>query len=136
MNQESTPMSTGVKVGIGAAFTVVWIGLCFAAYHSITAFEEGGWGIWPILAVLMVAIIVIIERTMYLFSTAVTDRRAFEAEVQKQLMHGNVAGAVAFCQSTRKPLGKPHDGHKGGAEALPSAPMARPWPRPVVMTTP
>jgi biopolymer transport protein ExbB len=106
MNEESKPMSIGVKVGITVGFLAVWIGLCFAGWHTIPAFEEGGWGMWPILAVLMVSIIVIIERTIYLFSTAVTDRRAFEAEVQKQLMHGNVAGAVAFCQSTRKPLGK------------------------------
>jgi biopolymer transport protein ExbB/TolQ len=27
------------------------------------------------------------------------------AEVQKQLMHGNVAGALAFCQASRQPLG-------------------------------
>jgi biopolymer transport protein ExbB/TolQ len=54
----------------------------------------------------MVSIAIIIERTKYLYFTAVIDRKNFTAEVQKHLMQGNVAGAVAYCQSTHQPLGK------------------------------
>jgi len=106
MYEESKPLGTGVKLAFFAVFVAVWLGLSFLLHNVLNGFKEGGWGMWPILAVGMVAVIIIIDRTRYLYFSAVTDRLRFVAEVQKHLMHGNVAAAVSYCQSTNEPLGR------------------------------
>jgi biopolymer transport protein ExbB len=106
MYEESKPLSTGVKLAFFAVFVVVWLGLGFLLHSILNGYREGGWGMWPILAVGMVAIMIIVDRTRYLYFSAVTDRLRFVAEVQKHLMHGNVAAAVSYCQSTNEPLGR------------------------------
>lgn len=103
---EEKRMGPGIKVALFVVFGVVWLGLAFAAHHLLPAFEEGGWGMWPILAVGMVAIMIIVERARYLFFSAVVNRQRFVAEVQKHLMHGNVAAAVSYCHSSNEPLGR------------------------------
>ena len=103
---EEKRMGSGIKVALFVVFAVVWLGLAFAAHHLLRAFEEGGWGMWPILAVGMVAIMIIVERARYLFFSAVVHRQRFVAEVQKHLMHGNVAAAVSYCHSSDEPLGR------------------------------
>lgn len=104
MYEDTKTLSKGAKLGLFGVFAVVWLVLCLLAYKVITPFKEGGWGMWPILAVGMVAVMIIIERTKYLFITIVMDRRKFIAEVQKQLMAGNVTGAISYCQATRQPM--------------------------------
>ena len=106
MYEESKPLNSGVKVALFAVFVVVWIGLGLVLHSVLSGYREGGWGMWPILAVGMVAVIIIIDRTIYLYSTAAGERHLFVAEVQKHLMHGNVAGAVAFCQGGKEPLAR------------------------------
>lgn len=106
MYDDAKTLSKGVKVGMFGVFFVCWLVLAFLAYTILPGFREGGWGMWPILAVGMVAVMIIIERTKYLFFTAAIKRKEFTAEVQKNLMQGNVTGAVAFCQSSNQPLGK------------------------------
>ncbi len=105
MHDESKSMPLGLKIGLFVVFVVVWLGLAFLLDKIMPAFKLGGWGMWPILAVGLVFVVITIERVRYLFFIAPANRRNFIAEVQKQLMHGNIAAALSYCQATRQPLG-------------------------------
>jgi biopolymer transport protein ExbB/TolQ len=105
MHDESRGLSTGVKVGLFVGFIVVWLGLSFLLDKIMGPFNRGGWGMWPILAVGMVFLMITIERVRHIFFVAPVNRRNFIAEVQKQLMHGNVAAALSYCQASHQPLG-------------------------------
>jgi biopolymer transport protein ExbB/TolQ len=105
MNEETKSLPLGLKVGLFFVFIGVWIGLAFMLDRVMEGFRKGGWGMWPILAVGMVFLLITIDRIRYLFFIAPANRRNFIAEVQKQLMHGNVAGALSFCQASRLPIG-------------------------------
>jgi biopolymer transport protein ExbB len=74
-------------------------------HFLLTHFKEGGWGMWPILALLIFAVFVLVERIRYLYSCGV-EQRAFLATMRKLLMQGNVAGAVRSCHDTDKPLAR------------------------------
>jgi len=105
MNGDTKQSSTGLKLGLFVGFVVVWLILAFVGSKAVGPFREGGWGMWPILAVGMVFIIITIDRVRYLYGRAATDTRVFVAQVQKQLMHGDVAGALAYCRASQQPLG-------------------------------
>lgn len=68
-------------------------------------FREGGWGMWPILFLLFVTIWIIYERSRYLF-TARAEQAQLVTLLRKLLMQGNVAGAIAACQQSGKPVAK------------------------------
>ncbi len=104
MEDERTKLSKGVKVALFLVFFVVWLGLAFLLHKTLPAFELGGWGMWPILAVCMVSFIIIIERTRYLFFVAPLDVQEFQTQVQRHLLDGNVQGAISYCESKRGPL--------------------------------
>ena len=101
MHEETRGLSVGAKVGLFVAFVVVWLGLSFALDKMMGPFHRGGWGMWPILAVGLVFLMITIERTRHLLFIAPVNRRNFVAEVQKQLMHGNVAAALCPCQGVQ-----------------------------------
>jgi biopolymer transport protein ExbB len=103
---EDKQLSPGLKVGMFFGFVVVWLGIGFLLDKVMPPFHRGGWGMWPILAVGLVFLFISIERVRYLFFRSAHDTRGFVAEVQKQLMHGNVSGALAYCKSTEQPLGR------------------------------
>jgi biopolymer transport protein ExbB/TolQ len=103
---EEKRLSSGIKLALFLVFVVAWLGLCFVANAILPAFKEGGWGMWPIMAVGMVAIMIIVDRVHCLFFATVVNRQRFVAEVQKHLMHGNVSAAVMYCQSSNEPLGR------------------------------
>ncbi len=74
--------------------------------HSVAeAFKEGGWGMWPILAILIVSIGLIIERALVL-SRASFDSRSFLSELARYIQSGDIAGGVQYCQSTNRPLSR------------------------------
>jgi len=104
MELEAKKMGIGPKLGLFVAFFVVWLGMAFLLHYNLTAFEEGGWGMWPILMVGIVSVVIIIERVRYLFFVAPLDTETFQANVQKELMAGNVQGALEYCSTMRKPL--------------------------------
>lgn len=106
MTDESRKMPKGAKVGIFVGFVVVWLGLGFLMNATLHAFQEGGWGMWPILAVGIVSIVIIIDRVRYLFFVAPLNRYAFQAQIQRFLLEGNVAGAVGYCRQVNKPLSR------------------------------
>jgi biopolymer transport protein ExbB/TolQ len=66
---------------------------------------EGGWGMHPILLLFFIAVYLIVERSRYLFTCGV-EQRKFLAVLRKLLMQGNVAGAVQYCRDTDKPLSR------------------------------
>jgi biopolymer transport protein ExbB len=106
MDQQAKPMSTGLTVVLIIVFFVVWGGLTFLLHTISPFFREGGWGMWPILAVGLVFILITIDRVKYLFFTAKSDQRALVAEVQKHLMMGDVQGAITACQTNGAPMAK------------------------------
>jgi biopolymer transport protein ExbB len=104
--EDTKQLSPGLKAGMFFGFVVLWLGVGFLCSKVVGPFIRGGWGMWPILAVGMVFFIITIERVRYLFFHANHDTRGFVAEVQKQLMHGNVQGALSYCNAVQQPLGK------------------------------
>ncbi len=68
-----------------------------------TAFKEGGWGMWPILILCIIAVGLIIERSVYLIRCTM-DKRQFMGLMQKLIAQGNVAQAIKVCSGTSKPM--------------------------------
>lgn len=69
------------------------------------AFEEGGWGMYPILFWLIVTIGVIVERALYLYGNSI-NKEVFLAAMQKSILAGNVAAAVKTCSAHNAPLAR------------------------------
>lgn len=68
-----------------------------------TAFDKGGWGMWPILVTLMVIVGIIVERSVYLFKASV-DKDKLLALLKSQVMSGNVQGAIKVCSGNPTPM--------------------------------
>jgi len=68
-----------------------------------TAFDKGGWGMWPILITLMVTVGIIVERSVYLFKASV-DKDKLLALLKSQVMSGNVQGAIKVCSGNPTPM--------------------------------
>ena len=66
-------------------------------------FEEGGWGMYPILALAIVAVVIIVERLLFLRKAKI-DKKTLVAQLRTQIMSGNVQGAMQVCQSNPTPL--------------------------------
>jgi biopolymer transport protein ExbB len=69
----------------------------------IKAFEEGGWGMYPILFLLIITIAITIERFMYL-SKANVDVDKLMSLIKSQIVSGNIRGAISTCEATPAPL--------------------------------
>lgn len=70
------------------------------------AFQEGGWGMWPILGVFVVAVLLAFERSLKLFFKSSIDARSFMQQLEDLLQRGDVSGAINFCQQTDKPISR------------------------------
>lgn len=68
-----------------------------------SAFHEGGWGMWPILASSIAIIAIIVERAVYLFKASV-DKDKLLALLKSQVMAGNVQGAIKVCSGNPTPM--------------------------------
>ena len=68
-------------------------------------FEEGGWGMYPILMWQIIAIGIIIERAIYLYKSSI-NRDAFLATMQKCILAGDVARAIKLCSAANAPLAR------------------------------
>jgi len=76
-------------------------------FHFVgEAFREGGWGMWPILGILVVSLIIAIERVYYLIFRATLESHDFMLQLGSMLQSGNLAGAIGFCSQTDKPLAR------------------------------
>jgi biopolymer transport protein ExbB/TolQ len=67
------------------------------------AFHEGGWPMWPILALMMVSWGIVIERIIYLKKAGI-DKEKLLALLKSQIMAGNVQGAVKVCSGNPTPM--------------------------------
>src|SRR5450755_2354946 len=67
------------------------------------AFHEGGWGMWPILFLLMITMSILIERAVYL-RRSVIDKEKLVALLRSQISAGNIQGAIKVCSGNSTPL--------------------------------
>jgi len=68
-------------------------------------FEEGGWGMYPILVWQIIAIGIIIERAIYLYRSSI-NKDVFLATMQKCILAGDVARAIKLCSAANAPLAR------------------------------
>ena len=66
-------------------------------------FHEGGWGMWPILVLLMLTMSILIERAVFL-RRAVIDKEKLVALLRSQISAGNIQGAIKVCSGNSTPL--------------------------------
>src|SRR3954451_1057253 len=66
-------------------------------------FHEGGWGMWPILALLMITMAILIERAVFL-RRSVIDKEKLVALLRSQISAGNIQGAIKVCSGNSTPL--------------------------------
>jgi len=67
------------------------------------AFHEGGWGMWPILFLLMLTMAIVIERAVYL-RKAVIDKEKLVSLLRSQISAGNIQGAIKVCSGNATPM--------------------------------
>ena len=67
------------------------------------AFHEGGWPMWPILTLMIVALGIIIERIVYLKKAGI-DKEKLLALLKSQIMAGNIQGAIKVCSGNPTPM--------------------------------
>ena len=65
------------------------------------AFHEGGWGMWPILFLLMITISIVIERAVFL-RRAVIDKEKLVALLRSQISAGTSRGRSRSAPATRR----------------------------------
>ncbi len=66
-------------------------------------FSEGGWGMWPILVLLILTLYITVERVMYLMGAKVDVDRLMSL-LKSQIVSGNVRGAISTCEAAPAPL--------------------------------
>ena len=67
------------------------------------AFHEGGWPMWPILALMIISWGIVIERIVYLKKSGI-DKEKLLALLKSQIMAGNIQGAIKVCSGNPTPL--------------------------------
>ena len=67
------------------------------------SFHEGGWGMWPILILLVFSVGIMIERAVYLLKATI-DKEKLLALLRSQIGAGNIQGAIKVCAGNPTPL--------------------------------
>ena len=67
------------------------------------AFHEGGWPMWPILLLMIIAWGISIERVIYLKKAGI-DKKKLLSLLKSQIMAGNIQGAVKVCSGNPTPV--------------------------------
>jgi biopolymer transport protein ExbB/TolQ len=67
------------------------------------AFHEGGWGMWPILFLLMLTISIMVERAVFL-RRSVIDKEKLVGLLRQQITAGNIQGAIKVCSGNSTPM--------------------------------
>jgi biopolymer transport protein ExbB/TolQ len=76
-------------------------------FHTIAvSFDEGGWGMYPILIFLILIIAFSIERFVFLFFKARINKDAFISALEKLIMEGDVPRAIKLCNATEAPMAR------------------------------
>jgi biopolymer transport protein ExbB/TolQ len=68
-------------------------------------FEQGGWGMWPILGTSMFVVGIIIERSIYLFRSSI-NKDVFLSTMQKCILAGDIGRAIKLCSAAQAPLAR------------------------------
>ena len=68
-------------------------------------FQEGGWGMYPILLFQILAIGIIVERAIYVYKASI-NKDVFLATMQKCILAGDVGKAVKMCSAANAPLAR------------------------------
>src|SRR4051794_37915182 len=68
-------------------------------------FQDGGWGMYPIVLWSICTIGVIVERALYLFGSSI-NKEVFLATMNKCILAGDVAKAVKMCSAANAPLAR------------------------------
>ena len=66
-------------------------------------FQEGGWGMWPILALLVLTVWITFDRWMVVSKSKV-DVDKLMSLLKSQIVSGNIQGAISTCQSSPSPV--------------------------------
>ena len=68
-------------------------------------FNDGGWGMYPIVLWSIITIGIIVERALYLYGSSI-NKEVFLATMQKCILAGDVAKAVKMCSAANAPLAR------------------------------
>ena len=66
-------------------------------------FQEGGWGLWPILALLGITVWITFDRWVVVSKSEV-DVDKLMSLLKSQIVSGNIQGAISTCQSSPSPV--------------------------------
>ena len=66
-------------------------------------FQEGGWGMWPILLLAVLTIYLVVDRATYLLKSKV-DVDKLMSLLKSQIVSGNIQGAVNTCMASPAPV--------------------------------
>lgn len=89
------PFLAAAEAGVGGAEEGVFAMLA-------RRFHEGGWGMWPILATLVVVIAVAIDRFVVLFGKASIDKEAFLRGLKKHIYAGDLDKAISYVAGQKR----------------------------------
>jgi biopolymer transport protein ExbB len=68
-------------------------------------FQEGGWGMWPIVVLFALTVYIWIDRQMYVSKSKV-DVDKLMSLLKSQIVSGNIQGAINTCQASPAPVTK------------------------------
>ncbi len=68
-------------------------------------FQEGGWGMYPILLFQIIAIGIIVERAIFVYKASI-NKDVFLATMQKCILAGDVGRAIKMCSAANAPLAR------------------------------
>lgn len=68
-------------------------------------FQEGGWGMWPILFTSVFVIGIIVERAIYLFRASI-NKDVFMSTMQKCILANDLPRAIKLCSAAGAPLAR------------------------------
>ena len=81
-------------------------------------FQEGGWGMWPILALLGITVYITADRWLTVSKSKV-DVDKLMSLLKSQIVSGNIQGAVSTCQSSPSPVSTPPRRRRSSRRASP-----------------
>src|SRR5207247_7707039 len=73
------------------------------AMELMKHFQDGGWGMYPILAIFALTVGIIVDRAMYLAKSKV-DVDKLMSLLKSQIVAGNVRGAINTCEASPAPV--------------------------------
>jgi biopolymer transport protein ExbB/TolQ len=71
--------------------------------NLIQSFHDGGWGMYPILALFIITVGICIDRVMYLGKSKV-DVDKLMSLLKSQIVAGNIRGAINTCEASPAPV--------------------------------